>query len=92
VFANHSATPPGTDVEDKMSLPDDQGVSLAEDASAPVPAPMAEPAEATADRVETSSSVEDILRVRLSEELDAALESPDPVAGLDKAVQTVAMN
>jgi len=55
----------------------------------------------TSDLVETTSggtdvsslarpAVEDILRVRLSEELDAALESPDPVAGLDKAVQTVA--
>lgn len=35
-------------------------------------------------------AVDHILRTRLSEELDAALESPDPVAGLDDAVQTVA--
>lgn len=77
-----------------MSLPDDQGVSFAEHASAPAAALTPESAEATADGAETSASVEpaveDILRVRLSEELDAALESPDPVAGLDKAVQSVA--
>jgi hypothetical protein len=85
---------PGADVEEMMSLPDDQGVSLAEDASTPAAALMPASPEATADGAETSASVEpaveDILRVRLSEELDAALESPDPVAGLDKAVQTVA--
>jgi hypothetical protein len=77
-----------------MSLPDDQGVSLPESASPPVAAPTPEPSEAMADGAEASSAVqptvEDILRVRLSEELDAALESPDPVAGLDQAVQTVA--
>lgn len=77
-----------------MSLPDDRGASFAEGASTPVAALTPEPAEATADDVEVRSSVEpageDVLRVRLSEELEAALESPDPVAGLDKAVQTVA--
>lgn len=77
-----------------MSLPDDQGASLAETASTPAAALTPEPAEATAGGAEASESVEpaveDILRVRLSEELDAALESPDPVAGLDQALQTIA--
>lgn len=56
--------------------------------------PTAEFAQTTAERLDEGASdgqaVEDILRTRLSEELDAALESPDPVAGLDNAVQTVA--
>lgn len=75
-----------------MSLPDDQ--SLAENASPLDVSPPPEPAEGTTDSAEVESSVaptaEEFLRVRLSEELDAALESPDPVAGLDKAVDTVA--
>ncbi|NJO32661.1 MAG: hypothetical protein HC869_05510 [Rhodospirillales bacterium] len=65
-----------------MSLPDDQGGSFAEDASTPAAGLSPELADATADSAEASASVEptveDILRVRLSEELDAALESPDP--------------
>jgi hypothetical protein len=84
----------GADVEDKMSFPDDQGVSFAEDASTAAAGLTPEQAGAPSDGEEASSlakpAVEDILRVRLSEELDAALVSPDPVAGLDKAVQTVA--
>lgn len=36
------------------------------------------------------SELEQVLRTRLSEELNTALESHDPVAGLDNAVQTVA--
>ena len=73
-----------------MSLPDDHGVSLGENTD--TPALTAEFAEAAASDAGSSlePTVEDILRVRLSEELETALESPDPVAGLDKAVQTVA--
>ena len=74
-----------------MSLPDDHGVPLAENTSAPaLTAAFAEAADSDAG---AGSSVEpavgDILRVRLSEEVETALESPDPVAGLDTAVQTV---
>jgi hypothetical protein len=62
------------------------------DASAAPPTPAS--GESIAERTDTGGSagqtVEHLLRTRLSEELDAALESPDPVAGLDKAVQTVA--
>jgi hypothetical protein len=53
-----------------------------------------ERAEATAEEPDAEMPdghpIEHIMRTRLSEELDAAQESPDPVAGLDKAVQTVA--
>ena len=75
-----------------MSLPDDQGAPFAEDAGTPAAALTPESPEAAADEASASvePAVEEILRVRLSEELDAALESPDPVAGLDKAMQTVA--
>lgn len=75
-----------------MSLPDDHGMPLAENTS--MPARTAEFADAAGSDAGAGSSVEpaigDILRVRLSEELETALESPDPVADLDKAVQTVA--
>ena len=56
--------------------------------------PTPEFVETTADGSNGGASggqaVEHVLRTRLSEELDAALESPDPVAGLDQAVETVA--
>ena len=77
-----------------MSLPDDHVASLAVGTDAPGVASTSDLVETTSGGTDVSSlarpAVEDILRVRLSEELDAALESPDPVAGLDKAVQTVA--
>jgi hypothetical protein len=75
-----------------MSLPDDHGVPLAENTNTPaLTAEFADAADSNADaRSSVESAVEDILRVRLLEELETALESPDPVAGLDKAVETVA--
>jgi hypothetical protein len=75
-----------------MSLPNEQASSLGrsrDDASAPPP-DLAEPTDNAEAGLPTDQSVEHILQTRLSKELDAALESPDPVAGLDKAVQTVA--
>ena len=47
-------------------------------------------AGAAGEGAPASQTVDHILRTRLSEELEAALESADPVAGLDNAVQTVA--
>src|SRR5688572_5485739 len=62
------------------------------DTSAVAPAP--EFTEMTVEGSDEGASdgqaIDHILRTRLSEELDAALESSDPVAGLDHAVQTVA--
>ena len=48
------------------------------------------PAEGAEPGGSTDQTVDPILGARLSEELNKALESPDPVAGLDRAIQTVA--
>jgi hypothetical protein len=48
------------------------------------------PAEDVDTELPADQTVEHILGTRLSEEINAALESPDPVAGLDNAVETIA--
>lgn len=75
-------------------MPDERVMSAVENGDAPQVPSTREHVESTInDRAAASSAdqaVEHVFRTRLSGEFGAALESPDPAAGLDKAVQTVA--
>jgi hypothetical protein len=72
----------------------EQAMSVGESDNAPIVPQVPEFTETTVEGTDAGApagqAVEHILRTRLPEELDAALESPDPVAGLDHALQTVA--
>jgi len=72
----------------------EQAMTVGENSDFSVAPSTAEFAQTTAESSDAGASddqaVEHVLRTRLLEELDAALQSPDPVAGLDNAVQTVA--
>jgi hypothetical protein len=75
-------------------MSNEQAMPVGGSSDSAVAPPTAEIAQTTAEWPDVGASdgraVKHVLRTRLSEELDAALESPDPVAGLDHAVQTVA--
>ena len=74
-------------------MTNEQATPLGESGDAS-PAPASDLAETGVSDGDAGASagrgIEHVLRTRLPEELNAALESPDPVAGLDNAIQTIA--
>jgi len=72
----------------------EQAMPVGESVETSAAPPFAEVAETIAGGADadaqTGQAIDHVLRSRLSEGLDAASESPDPAAGLDQAVRTVA--
>jgi hypothetical protein len=78
----------------EVDMTSEQATPFGESGDAAAPSAVSDFGQATANDGNSaalaSEGMEHILRTRLPEELNAALESPDPVAGLDNAMQTIA--